>query len=199
MMRANSRMKGLPFRVRRAHSARWVPVAPEVRLPVAIRVEARIEASPERVFAAWLDPDVARRWLFATASRPIAQVEIDARVGGGFRFVERLAAGDVEHRGDYVAIVPHCRLVFTLVDSDRRAATSVSVEIEPDAAGCTLALTHENVPLDLADGVETRWAGMLYGLAVTLDALGSEPEPTRVPIQRHGPIRRPALAERRSA
>src|SRR5438046_1332656 len=49
----------------------------------------RFAASPERIFNAWLDPPFAARWLFATASRPIAHVEIDARVGGAFRFVDR--------------------------------------------------------------------------------------------------------------
>jgi len=40
----------------------------------------RFDAAPERVFAAWLDPGAARKWLFATPSEH--PVEIDDRPGG---------------------------------------------------------------------------------------------------------------------
>jgi uncharacterized protein YndB with AHSA1/START domain len=174
------------------------PSHPSPRAPVAIRVDGRFGASPERVFAAWLDPDVARRWLFATATRPIAHLEIDARVAGGFRFIERGETGDVEYRGEYVEIVPSRRLVFTLTASDHsRASTRVTVQIEARATGCALALTHENLPLDFACGMEARWTGMLYGLGVTLDSTDGDPPVERTPM-RHGPLRRPALAERRT-
>jgi len=185
-------MKSLLFQRndRRSHSS--LPV------PVAIRVDARLEASPERVFTAWLDPDVAGRWLFGTATRPIAHVEIDARVAGGFRFIERGETGDVEYRGEYVEIVPYRRLVFSLALSDQRhAPTLVTVQIEARAAGCDLAVTHENLPLDLACGMEARWTGMLYGLNVTLASTGGDPTVERSPM-RHGPLRRPALAEGRT-
>ena len=164
----------------------------------AIRVDAWFEASPERVFSAWVDPDVAGRWLFATATRPIAHVEIDARIAGSFRFVERRESGNVEHRGEYVEIVPYRRLAFILALADRRrAVTRAIVEIEPRASGCALALTHENVPVDLAYGMEARWTGMLYGLGLTLDSIGGDSIPEGPPLSRRGPLRRPALGETR--
>ncbi len=165
---------------------------------VAIRVDARYDATPERVFYAWLDTEVARRWLFATATRPSAKVEIDARAAGSFRFVERPDGSDVEYRGEYVEIVPCRRLVFSLALPARRCAlTRVSVDIEAQAHGCSLALMHEHVPSDLASEIETRWTGMLYGLGETLGAVGSDSPIERSPIARHGPLRRHALAEDR--
>ena len=190
MTREHRIVKSPPQRNGRSH--------PSLGPPVSIRIDARFEASPERVFHAWLDPDVARRWLFATAMRPIAHVEIDARVGGSFRFVERRESGDVEYRGQYVEVAPSERLVFTLVLAERhRAATRVIVEIEERAVGSNVALAHENVPLDLASGVEARWSGMLYGLGVTLDSIGESPVAERPTGARHGPLRRPALGEGR--
>jgi uncharacterized protein YndB with AHSA1/START domain len=192
MTREHSRMKSPPFRRNDRLSHR------SVQAPVAIRVEARFESSAERVFNAWLDPDVAGRWLFATATRRIAHVEIDARVEGGFRFVERSQTGDVEYRGEYVEIAPHRRLVFSLAQIDRRnVATRVIVEIERQASGCSLALTHEELPVDLAYAMEARWTGMLYGLGETLDSIGGDRLAERPPTLRRGPLRRPALAERR--
>jgi uncharacterized protein YndB with AHSA1/START domain len=137
--------------------------------PTAIRLTHRFDEPPRRVFDAWLDPGLAGRWLFATASRPMTDVEIDARVGGGFRLADRRNGETTEHHGRYVEIVPHRRLVFTLRGASRpREATRVIVEIVPRKRGCELRLRHENVPPDRAHDTEARWTGMLYGLGETL-------------------------------
>jgi uncharacterized protein YndB with AHSA1/START domain len=136
----------------------------------AIRVTSRFSAPPARVFDAWLDPAVAGRWLFATALRPMTHVEIDARVGGSFRFAERRDGGIIERTGEYIEIVPRRRLVFTLSLEDHpQVITRATVEITPLKTGCELTLVHEDVPSDCADDTETRWTGILYGRGVTLD------------------------------
>ena len=137
----------------------------------AICVTQRYAAAPARVFDAWLDPVVAGRWLFATASRPIAQAEIDARVGGSFRFVDRHGGEVVEYAGQYLEIVPYRRLAFSLaLEPRRRVDSRVSVIITPQKRGCVLTLRHEDVPPDHADDREGRWAGILYGLGEMLAA-----------------------------
>jgi uncharacterized protein YndB with AHSA1/START domain len=140
--------------------------------PAAIRVARRFRAPPERVFHAWLEPELAGRWLFATAFEPMTDVEIDPRVGGSFRLAERRDNRRAEHAGRYVEIVPHRRLVFTLAMADRpHVVTRVTAEISPLEIGCELALTHENVPPDRAGETEARWTGVLYGLDETLNSL----------------------------
>jgi uncharacterized protein YndB with AHSA1/START domain len=139
--------------------------------PAAIRVARRFSAPPERVFHAWLEPEVAGRWLFATASQPMTVLDIDPRAGGSFRFAERRNGARVEHAGRYVELVPHRRLVFTLALADRpRVLTRVTAEISPRKTGCELALTHENVPPECAGETEARWTGVLYGLDETLNS-----------------------------
>jgi uncharacterized protein YndB with AHSA1/START domain len=134
----------------------------------AIRVTRRFSAPAQRVFNAWLEPEITRKWLFATALNPMTEVEIDARVGGTLRLAERRDGGIVEHRGEYVEILPPRRLVFNLVMADRpRVLTRVTVAITPMRTGCNLALSHEDVPLEHADRTEARWTGSLYGLGVT--------------------------------
>ena len=136
-----------------------------------LRVTRRYGAPSARVFNAWLDPEVAGKWLFATASRPMAHVEIDARVEGSFCFVDRRDGKITKHTGEYIEIVPHRRLVFTLsMDEHPSAITRVIVEIAPLKKRCELKLTHENVPQDRASHIEGRWTGILYGLGVTLDS-----------------------------
>jgi uncharacterized protein YndB with AHSA1/START domain len=147
-----------------------VPTRSAAGRAVAIRVWHRYTAPAERVFDAWLDPGIARKWLFATASRPMTHVRIDARVPGSFHFAERRNGERVVHSGEYVEIVPPRRLVFTLGgDGRQQAVTRVTVEIAPRRSGCELALTHEDVPADRAEHAEGRWTGMLYGLGMTLE------------------------------
>jgi uncharacterized protein YndB with AHSA1/START domain len=136
----------------------------------SIRVSRRFRAPAEDVFDAWLDPGVAGKWLFATASRPMAKVAIDARVAGSFRLVERGSGKPVAYTGEYVEILPPRRLAFTLsADHHPRAVTRVRVDIVPLKSGCDLTVTNENVPPDYASRTEARWTGILYGLGVTLD------------------------------
>lgn len=137
---------------------------------IEVRTTQRFSAPADRVFGAWLDPELAGRWLFATASRPAARVAINARVGGAFRFVERRAGEDVEHAGEYLEIARPRRLVFTLWERQRLPErTRVTVAIVPAGTGCELALVHERVLPGEASRVEGRWTGMLYGLGTMLN------------------------------
>ena len=146
----------------------------EAQPRVAIRITRRYDLPPSRVFNAWLDAECAGRWLFATASQPMAHVEIDGRAGGSFCLVDRQAGKDIAYTGRYVEIIPHRELVFTLsMAPHSNVITRVTVAIAPRAKGCALSLLHENVPLDHANYVEGRWTGILYGLGVTLHSLSA--------------------------
>lgn len=139
-----------------------------------VRVTQRFSVQADRVFNAWIDPAIAGKWLFATALRPIAHVEIDARVGGSFRFEDRRNGEAVIQTGKYVEIARPRRLVFTLSGQKRRRGrTCVTIEIVPLENGCELTLTHGGLPPDDASHTEGRWTGMLYGLDTMLGR-GSE-------------------------
>ncbi len=143
-----------------------------------VRITQHYATSPTRVFDAWLAPQLAGLWLFATASRPMAKVAIDARNGGAFCFVERRAGGVIEHRGRYVEIARPQRLVFVLQSPDCAPhASRVTAEFTAHNTGCSLELMHDGLPADHAmppKGTscgarwEARWTGMLYGLDVVL-------------------------------
>ena len=139
-----------------------------------VRVTQRYSAKPERVFDAWLDPNTAGTWLFATASHPMTRVSIDARAGGLFRFLDRQNGASTEYKGRYIEISPPRRLVFALfTENSAKTVARVVAEIVPRKSGCELRLVHDNVPATHASRVENRWTGMLYGLDATLRARGA--------------------------
>jgi uncharacterized protein YndB with AHSA1/START domain len=144
--------------------------------PVTVRVIRRFDASPERVLDAWLDPKIAGKFLFATPSGRMVRVEIDARVGGKFAFVDRRDGEDIEHVGEYLEIDRPRRLAFTFaVPKFSPQSTSVRIGIVPDGAGCTLTLTHEGVLPDYASRTEEGWTRILDGLAAALGSPVSDP------------------------
>ncbi len=50
----------------------------------AVRLQRTIPAPPDRVYRAWLDPELLRRWM-APSGADVTNAEVDERVGGGFR------------------------------------------------------------------------------------------------------------------
>lgn len=139
------------------------------RKTISLTVTRRFDASPERVFDAWLDPETARKWLFSDEGSEIVRAEIDARVGGGFSFVRRSPEGDLEHVGEYLEIDRPRRLVFTFaVPALSPEYDRVTVEIVRLDKGCELTLTNEMSPEVHSEwGEQTRegWTKMLAALA----------------------------------
>jgi uncharacterized protein YndB with AHSA1/START domain len=137
--------------------------------PVSLQIVRRFGAAAERVFDAWLDPDTAGKWLFATESGQMILVEIDPRVGGSFNFTRR-DGDDVEHIGEYLEIDRPRRLVFTFsVPKFSKQITRVTVDIVPLESGCQLTLTHEGVLPEWAGQTEAGWGMILNSLARRLE------------------------------
>lgn len=138
---------------------------------MTVRVSHRYTASPERVFDAWLDPESAKKWLFATATGEMVRAEIDPRVGGKFVFTDRRDGEDIEHVGEYLELTRPHRLVFTFsVPKFSPVVTRVTIEIVPLDSGCELTLIHEGVLPEYAEGTQGGWTKILNSLGM----LGSE-------------------------
>ena len=122
-------------------------------------------AAPERVFDAWLDPEIAGRFLFATPTGEMIRAETDPRVGGKFTFVDRRPdMGDVLHTGEYLEIDRPRRLVFAFgVPQFDPGVTKVVVEFAPAPGGGTIVtLSQSDVPDEWAERSQHGW-GMILG------------------------------------
>src|ERR1044071_793415 len=104
-------------------------------------VKHKFSAAAERVFDAWLDPEKAAKFFFATPTGQITRVEIDARVGGGFTVVDRRDGEDAEHTGTYLELDRPRRIVFSLkVDKYSADETIVTIEIAQLPDGCEVTI-----------------------------------------------------------
>lgn len=137
---------------------------------VRVRVTRRFRASPERVFDAWLDPEMIGTWMFGPRLRDeeVLRIAVDARVGGAFSFLVRREGQEIDHVGTYREIDRPRRLVFTWGIAGASADESVvTIEIGPVATGSELTLTHEMDPkwAEYAQRTEAGWTTMLGALA----------------------------------
>jgi uncharacterized protein YndB with AHSA1/START domain len=137
----------------------------------SLQVKKSFTASAESVFDAWIDPDKARKFLFATSTGEVVRCEIDARVGGKFTITRRDPSedGDIDHVGEYEVIDRPRRLVFTFgVPKHSEEFTRVAIEITPTGTGCNLTLTHEGVPSEWSEQTLKGWTMILDNQATTL-------------------------------
>jgi uncharacterized protein YndB with AHSA1/START domain len=139
-----------------------------------ITVVRTFAAPPPRVFAAWTDAALLRRWL-APPPCSVVEAEADARPGGRYRIV--VAAPDgTRHTtsGEYREVVPDVRLVKTWVyegpNFPEPYPTLVSVDFRETASGGTeLTIRQDGLltPRDRAGNGEG-WRLCLESLEVLL-------------------------------
>lgn len=141
------------------------------RQNVSLTITRQFPFSAERVFDAWLDPDFATRWLFATWSGKNMRGAIDPKAGGKFTFTENRDGEDVEHTGEYLEIDRPRKLVFTFgVPKYSPEFDRVTVDIAPSESGCVLTLTHEMKPevAEWKDATQSGWTMIVQNLAAEL-------------------------------
>jgi uncharacterized protein YndB with AHSA1/START domain len=103
-------------------------------------LERVIDLPPERVWAAWTQPDLVKKW-FAPAPWTTVDCEIDLRPGGIFRVVMRSPEDvDIPVMGCFLEIVQNEKLVWTdaLGPDFRPSATpfiTVVIQLERQGAG----------------------------------------------------------------
>ena len=126
----------------------------------SLTFERRIDAPPERVYAAWTDPQKIVRWFARPDARPeTTTAEIDARVGGRFRFSFSTDNEYYEVGGVYREVVPNRRLVFSWTwHSTPERESQVTVGLQADGEGTLLTLHHEQLFDEAArDGHARGW------------------------------------------
>jgi uncharacterized protein YndB with AHSA1/START domain len=143
----------------------------------AVHVRRTIAASPERVYRAWLDPQLMARW-FAPSGLTVRKAEVDERVGGRLSIWHADGEGnDVGgSESDILELVPGERIVLDwhFVGPDRTIdpsiASRLTVTFTPIPEGTQLDLTHDRLDglhdraPHIAEHVEHGWESALDAL-----------------------------------
>lgn len=144
---------------------------------IGLEMDRVIPADIERVFEAWTDPTVLRRW-FAAPGMEVSEVAIDLSVGGGYR-ISLSAPGSAVRtiRGEYRSIDRPCLLAFTWQwegeGPDSGEVTEVTLRFSSHDDGTRVELRHELFASEPARSQHSEgWEGCmdrLYQLASVPD------------------------------
>jgi uncharacterized protein YndB with AHSA1/START domain len=136
-----------------------------------IRITRLFDAPRHLVFEAMTRPEHVKQWwgrLGEGYSVPVC--EIDLRVGGAWRFVNRHPKGEVAFRGEYREIVPPGRLVFTeIFEQFPDTVSVVTTELTEEGRKTRLTTTVRYPSQQVRDGVMA--SGMARGTGISYDRL----------------------------
>jgi uncharacterized protein YndB with AHSA1/START domain len=128
----------------------------------------RFRARPEKVYAAWTDPENLVQWFGPANVKPgSVQAELEVRVGGRYRI--SFTGDDGEYHevgGVYREVVQNERLVFSWAwHSTPERESLVTVSLRPDGAGTLLTFHHEQFFDETArDNHERGWTELFVKL-----------------------------------
>jgi uncharacterized protein YndB with AHSA1/START domain len=144
---------------------------PELGMETLI-VRKTISATPERLFAAWTEPERLLKW-WGPAGVSCIGAEVDLRVGGHYRIGNRLPDGKLLWIvGEFEVIEPPRRLRYTWrMEGASQAAERVTVHFEAQGEATEVIVTHERIPnRALRDQHQHGWQECLEGLVEYLEA-----------------------------
>ena len=147
-----------------------------------VRVQRAYACNAEAVYDAWLDPETARRFWFATPpTGEVIRCDIEPGVNGRFTIVDRRPMEvdpsqslEVEHSGRFLQLDRPRRIAFTFgLPQFQSHETAVIIDIEPQGDGCELTLRHDLGPADeetseMLERAEQGWTTILANLETAL-------------------------------
>jgi uncharacterized protein YndB with AHSA1/START domain len=138
-----------------------------------IRVERRVAAPADRVYAYLTDSDLWATWQGQSA-------RVDATPGGAYRMT---MSNGMRASGQFVELVPHRRVVFTWGWEGHPTlppgSSRVEIDLIPDGIGTLVRLTHRGLPPEEITKHEAGWDHYLPRLAVAVE--GGDPGPDSGP------------------
>ncbi len=146
-------------------------------------VEHSYTTAPERVFAAFADPNKKRKWYADRGGWDVEDFQMDFRVGGvdlgRYRFKPGTpvpAGTPIVYDTTYQDIVPNRRIVlaYTVTLGEKRISSSLATfELLPTEKGTDLIFTEQGAYFEGADGPQIREAGWKGLLKLLEDYLSS--------------------------
>ncbi len=131
-----------------------------------IEIDRDFAAPPKDVFDAWTNAQHFARWFGGKQVQvPLDSLDFVAEPGRTWTAQMALPNGDtMDWTGDFIEVVPHERLVFTITDRPAEPArATIVVELTPLADGTRMHFTQETPGFtpEQQEGVLAGWQSFL--------------------------------------
>ena len=133
---------------------------------LTLSVEKNICAPIEKVFDAWLNPEMLTQFILPMPGMPQPTVENEAKQGGSFAIVMHVGENKIPHTGEYLEISRPNKLVFSWVSPFSIDGSTVTIEfIEVDENTTNVKLTHDKfIDEETRADHEGGWTNILTAL-----------------------------------
>jgi len=130
-----------------------------------MQVDALVPAPVERVFHAFVNPEIAIQWFCGEGIRP-KELRIDPRPGGAFFASLIILNEEFVVTGRYHEVVPNEMLVFTHEwNDDFKYETLVTISFRAEDEGTKVTVNQQKFPNQgQADGQKNHWHNALDSL-----------------------------------
>ncbi len=122
----------------------------------------------ETIYDAFLNPEIASKFLFATDSGIMKTCEIDAKPFGKFNIIETRDGIDAVHIGQYLQLTRPNTIIFSFGDNIAFKKTIVSIDISQTLDGTLLILIHRGVEAEWLEQTYKGWSDILEKLNLVL-------------------------------
>ncbi len=125
-----------------------------------------INAPIDKVFDAWLDPQILACFMLPMPGMPQPKIEVDGRVGGRFTIHMDVGEKIIPHSGTYLELDRPNRLVFSWESPFSTDGSTVTLEFTAqDKLKTRLELTHVRfIDEETRDNHEIGWGNILAAL-----------------------------------
>lgn len=136
---------------------------------LSLKVERVINAPPDVVFDAWLDPEMLRKFMMPAAGVSVPRASNDPKEGGRFEIIMDTGETELPHAGTYKEISPHERIIFTWESPFSSGDSTVTLTFAPVEAGTHVTLDHVRfADAEARDSHLGGWTRVLDTLVTTL-------------------------------
>ena len=110
---------------------------------LTLSVSKIIHAPIEKVFDAWLDPNMLAQFILPMPGMPHPQVENEAKQGGHFTIIMQVGENKIPHTGEYLEVNRPEKLVFSWASPFSIDGSKVTLNFnEIDSNTTNVELTH---------------------------------------------------------
>lgn len=135
---------------------------------LSLTVSRTIAAPANKVFDAWLNPEMLMRFMTPGPGMSVPKAATDPVVGGRFNILMKAGEDEIPHAGTYQEISRYSRLVFTWESPFSIEGSTVTLDFVEKNDATEVTLTHVTFPSqDSRDNHEGGWKGILAALDAT--------------------------------
>lgn len=133
---------------------------------LTVNVTKIIHAPIEKVFDAWLNPEMLSQFILPMPGMPQPHTETDAREGGKFTIIMQVGDDKIPHTGKYLIISRPNKLVFTWESPFSTEGSTVTLEFnELENDQTNINLTHVKfIDEESRTNHESGWGNILESL-----------------------------------